>query len=126
MIKGSPFLEFLKINLEEVREGYERVSAIVDKNYLNMHGGAHGSFIFAVADAAFEYVSNYSRNSVALNVNIHFRRPSFEGEKLIAEAFEESSGNTTSLYKILVKNNEGKIIAYVTALVYHLDGKTRK
>ncbi|WP_338604259.1 hotdog fold thioesterase [Sulfolobus tengchongensis] len=121
MLKESPFLKLLNINLEEVREGYAKVSAIVTKDYLNVHNTAHGSFIFAIADAAFEYVSNFSRDSVALHMDIDFRRPAKEGEKVIAEAFEESVGKTTSLYRIVVKNIEGKLIAYVTALVYHLD-----
>lgn len=120
MLKESPLLHTLKISIEEVKDGYARVSAIVTKDVLNIHNTAHGSFIFALADSAFEYASNFSRDSVALHMDIDFRRPAFEGEKLIAEAFEESCGKTTSLYKISVKNNEGKLIAYVMALVYHL------
>jgi len=124
MLKESPYLQSLGIKLEEIREGYAKVSTTVTKEHLNMHSTAHGSFIFAIADAAFEYVSNFSRDSVALHMDIDFRKPAKEGEKLIAEAFEESSGKTTSLYKITVKNEEGKLVAYVTALVYHLDNKT--
>ncbi len=111
----------MNINLEEIREGYVRVSATVSENVLNSHGSAHGSFVFALADTAFEYISNFSRDSVALHVDIDFRRPAMKGEKIIAEAFEENQGRTTSLYRIVVKNSEGKTIAYLTALAYHLD-----
>jgi len=121
MLKDSPFTKFLNINLEEIREGYVRVSATVSENVLNSHGSAHGSFVFALADTAFEYISNFSRDSVALHVDIDFRRPAMKGEKIIAEAFEENQGRTTSLYRIVVKNSEGKTIAYLTALAYHLD-----
>ncbi|WP_016731124.1 hotdog fold thioesterase [Saccharolobus islandicus] len=123
MLKESPFLKFLDIELEEIKEGYARVSGVITKDFLNVHNTAHGSFIFAIADAAFEYVSNFTRDSVALHMDIDFRRPAKEGEKVIAEAFEESTGKTTSLYRIIVKNEEKKLVAYVTALVYHLDNK---
>ncbi len=123
MIRESPFSKFLNIKLEEAREGYVRVSGVVASDFLNTHGTAHGSFIFAIADSAFEYISNYSRDSVALHVSIDFRRPAKEGERVIAEAFEEVPGKSTSLYRIIVKNADGKIIAYVTALAYHLDSK---
>ncbi|ACP49940.1 thioesterase superfamily protein [Sulfolobus islandicus Y.N.15.51] len=123
MLKESPFLKFLDIELEEIREGYARVSGVITKDFLNVHNTAHGSFIFAIADAAFEYVSNFTRDSVALHMDIDFRRLVKEGEKVIAEAFEESTGKTTSLYRIIVKNEEGKLVAYVTALVFHLDDR---
>ncbi|MCH4816061.1 MAG: hotdog fold thioesterase [Saccharolobus sp.] len=123
MLKESPFLKFLDIELEEIREGYARVSGVITKDFLNVHNTAHGSFIFAIADAAFEYASNFTRDSVALHMDIDFRRPVKEGEKVIAEAFEESTGKTTSLYRIIVKNEEGKLVAYVTALVFHIDNR---
>ncbi|QKR00649.1 hotdog fold thioesterase [Metallosphaera tengchongensis] len=123
MQKRSPFVEHLNINVEEVRDGYARVSSIVSEVHLNTHGSAHGSFLFALADTAFEYVSNFSRDSVALHMDVDFRRPAFKGERVTAEAYLESSGKTTSLYRILVKNSEGKVLAYLTALAYHLDGR---
>ncbi|ARM74713.1 hotdog fold thioesterase [Acidianus manzaensis] len=117
----SNYAKSLGVNLEEVREHYARVSCKVTKEHLNLHNTAHGSLIFSLADIAFEIISNYNRDSVALQMSIYFRKPAKEGDKIIAEAFEESEGKTTSLYKILVKNEEGKEIASVNALVYHLD-----
>ncbi|AHC52311.1 phenylacetic acid degradation protein [Sulfolobus acidocaldarius SUSAZ] len=120
-LRESNFAKYLHLKLEEIREGYVKVSAEVREENLNIHGNVHGSFIFALADTAFEYISNFSRDSVALHMDIDFRRQATLGEKIIAEGFEESKGKTTSLYRIVVKNEDGKIIAHVTALAYHLD-----
>ncbi|MEM1626844.1 MAG: hotdog fold thioesterase [Sulfolobaceae archaeon] len=123
MVKISNYLKFLGIEVEEAKSNYVRVSCRVREEHLNLHNTAHGSLIFSLADAAFEIITNIDRDSVALQMSIYFRRPARLGEKLIAEAFEESRGKTTSLYKILVKNEEGKEVAFVEALVYHLDSK---
>jgi len=124
MTKISNYLKFLGIEVEEVRNNYVRVSCRVKDEHLNLHNTAHGSFIFSLADAAFEIITNIDRDSVALQMSIYFRRPALKGEKVIAEAFEESKGRTTSLYKIIVRNEEGKEIAFVEALVYHLDSRS--
>jgi acyl-CoA thioesterase len=121
MLKRSNFLDYLKINVNELKKGYCKVSAEVRKDYLNMHNTAHGSFIFALADAAFELISNYERDSVALQISIYYKRPAKEGEKLIAEAYEDVEGKNLSLYRIIVKNSDEKIIAIAEALAYHIN-----
>lgn len=116
----SNFAKFLGLEIEEVRSDYVRVSGRVKDEYLNLHNTAHGSFIFSLADTAFELITNLNKKSVALQMSAYFRRPARPGEKLTAEAFPESVGRTTSLYKIVVKNEEGKEVAYFDALAYHL------
>ena len=47
--------------LLEAREGYARVSVRVQERFLNSHGIAHGTLVFAVADAAFAVAVNADR-----------------------------------------------------------------
>lgn len=108
----DPFCRFLGIKLLELKRGYSKVGLRVEENMLNFHGVAHGGLILSLADAAFAAASN-SHNivSVALNININYRRPVKAEEELIAEAFEESLGKTTSLYKMVVKNLKQEAVA---------------
>lgn len=112
------FRDVLGIVTEERRAGYVRMSLKTEGSHGNIHGTVHGAIIFALADAAFEEVSNQKRRSVALNVNITYRRPVLVGDVIVAEAYEESSGRTTSLYRIVVKDSQGKVVAVASALSY--------
>ena len=77
--------------LEEVREGYARVSMKLRADMLNGHRTAHGGMIFALADSAFAYACN-SRNelTVAQQASILFLAPAHEGDILVAEAWEDA------------------------------------
>ena len=77
--------------LEEVREGYARVSMTLRADMLNGHRTAHGGMIFALADSAFAYACN-SRNelTVAQQASILFLAPAHEGDILVAEAWEDA------------------------------------
>ena len=89
---------------------------------LNFHGVVHGGLILSVADAAFAAANNsYNRVAVALNINISYRRPVRAGEELIAEAFEESLGKATALYRMVVKDSAGNVVAICEGLVYRHD-----
>ncbi|BCS92285.1 hypothetical protein L3N51_01221 [Metallosphaera sp. J1] len=112
------FPELLGIRKEEEREGYVRMSMITEENQVNVHGTVHGAVIFALIDSAFEAISNQGRRAVALNVEVNYRRPVSPGEKLVAEAWPESLGKTTSVYRIRVTNSQGKVVAIATALSY--------
>jgi len=117
--RQDPFSKVLGIEILELREGYCKATMNVKDEHLNFHGFAHGGVILSLADAAFAAASN-SRNktAVALNINISYRRPVKAGSKLIAEAFEESLGRTTGLYRMKVFTEDGKLVAICEGLVY--------
>ncbi len=121
--KSDEFAKLVGVEFLEFREGYAKAAMTVRRELLNFHGVAHGAAIYALADVAFSVASN-SRNiaAVALSMTIHYRRPVAEGSRLIAEAFEESLGRTTGLYRIVVKDHEGKLIAVGQGLVYLKQG----
>mgnify|MGYP000235732463 CR=1 FL=1 len=117
--RSDPYCRLLGIELVELREGYSRVRLKVTEDMLNFHGVAHGGLILSLADAAFAAASNsHNKVAVALNININYRRPVEAGEELEAEAVEESLGKTTGLYRMIVRNARGELVALCEGLVY--------
>jgi acyl-CoA thioesterase len=51
-------------------------------------------------------------------MNINYRSPVKEGMNLIAEASEESVGRKTALYRMIVKTDDGKLIASSQGTVF--------
>ncbi|RLI86395.1 MAG: thioesterase [Archaeoglobales archaeon] len=110
-------MEVLGVEVLEVKEGYARVKGRVDERFLNVHGTAHGSFIFALADFAFELAVNYDSPRIALNVNINFIKPAFAGDELIAEARIEGGGRRVKFCLLKVYRGD-ELIAEATAVSY--------
>ncbi len=109
--------------VEIVKPGHSRVSLTVDDTMTNFHGTTHGAVVFAVSDMAFAAACNsHGRVAVALNVSICFLRPSFAGDRLVAEAREVHNGRNTSLYDIQVFNEAtGALIARSQDQAFRLD-----
>jgi len=121
-VRRDPYARMLGIEVLEIREGYAKASLTVSEDMLNFHGVAHGGLIASLADVAFAAAGNSrNRKAVALSLNITYRRPVKAGEILVAEAFEESLGNRTALYRIVVRNSRGDLVASCQGLVYRMD-----
>ena len=77
-----------------------------------------GGFLFSVVDESFELASNsHGTVAVALNMNITYFLPTFEGDEIIAEAKEINRTNRTATYDIKVTGNSN-LVASCQALVY--------
>jgi len=119
---NDPYAKLLGVELLEVKEGYGRASLTIRDDMLNFHGVAHGGLIASLADVVFAAASNsHNKKAVALNLSINYRKPAKAGDILIAEAFEESLGKHTALYRIVVQNSKGDVIAIGQGLVYRLE-----
>lgn len=105
------------VKIEEVREGYARLSMRIRADFLNGHKIAHGGMIFSLADTAFAYACN-SRNetTVAQQANIAYLAPAQEGEILVAEARELSRAGRSGVYQVRVTTAAGRAIAEFTGL----------
>jgi acyl-CoA thioesterase len=124
VIREDNYTKFLGIKCIEIRKGYAKYSMVVKENMINFHNVAHGGVIFSLADAAFAAASNSEGiRSLALVVEICYRRPVHAGEEIIAEAKEESGGKRTAVYSIKVYNKEGEMIALCQATVYRTGEK---
>ncbi len=113
-MKGTDyFREHLGIQVLEVKDGYAKVSLKITKSHTNSLGAAHGGAIFALADCAFAEASNYGENvAVAVQVNINFLKPAFEGDTLTAEAVRVSEGKTLGVYHVTVSKQDKKIAVF--------------
>ncbi len=117
-ISTDKFTKLMGIQLLEVKRGYCKAMMTVTRDMLNFHNLAHGAAIFSLADVAFAAASNsYDYTALGLNMNINYRSPANEGMKLTAEAFEESRGRRTAVYRIVVKHGR-KIVAIAQGMVY--------
>ncbi|MGQ9758977.1 MAG: hotdog fold thioesterase [Candidatus Methanomethylicaceae archaeon] len=119
LVKNDRIAKVFGIELEGYGKGWARTSMIVKEEALNAYEAAHGAALYALSDVAFAVACN-SRGfkAVALSVTIHYRRPVSKGVRLFAEAREESRGKTTAVYRIRVKDSDGKLVAVADGLAY--------
>jgi len=111
--------QFLGIQLEEIDQGYSKMSMRVCEEMLNGHDTCHGGLIFTLADSTFGYACNsQNQASVAQGCSIDFVRPAKLGDLLTATAEEKSRGKTTALYDIKVVRDDGKVIAFFRGKSY--------
>ena len=111
------------IEIEEAREGYARIAMVVRADMLNGKAIAHGGMIFALADTAFAYACNSRNvNTVAQSATVVFVAPGREGDRLVAEAQEESQTGRSGVYAVKVRNQKGEIIAVFQGLSRSISG----
>lgn len=114
----------LGIRIDEVRQGYARLSMPVRGDMVNGHHICHGGLIFSLADTAFAYACNsYNKNTVASACNIDFLAPGREGDTLSAEAIEMSASGRTGVYDVTVRDSAGKAIALFRGKSYRISGE---
>ncbi|MFX1518378.1 MAG: PaaI family thioesterase [Promethearchaeota archaeon] len=122
--RTDPFSNFFNIQIDQLAEGYAKIFMRITKNHLNFYQVAHGGAIYSLADQAFALASNsHGVTAVAIQMNIHYHRPSKLGDILEAEARQVHFGKRVAVYQINVKNRESnKLIASCQGMVYHIEG----
>jgi acyl-CoA thioesterase len=102
----------LGLELKEVRPGYARMQMNVRDDFLNGHGICHGGLIFTLADSTFAFACNsYNINTVASGCSIEFLRAVQGGDRLTAEAVEQSLTGRTGIYDVRVTNRDNETVA---------------
>ena len=114
----------LGMRINEVRQGYARLSMPVRGDMVNGHHICHGGLIFTLADTAFAYACNsYNKNTVASACHIDFLAPGKEGDTLAAEAVEMSASGRTGVYDVTVRDSAGKTVALFRGKSYRISGE---
>jgi acyl-CoA thioesterase len=117
------FNSWLGTELIEIKPGKAVLKMTVRKDMLNGFNRCHGGIIFSLADSAFGFASNTGGEiNVAVENSITYLKSVNEGDSLIADAEEISSGKTTGVYDITVSRTTGEKVALFRGLVY----KTKK
>ncbi len=117
---GSPdaLSALLGFELLEREPGRAVLRAVVGPQHVNIHGTAHGGFVFALADTAFAIAGNtHGPVAVATAATIHFVRPVRPGDTLVAEAREVGLGRSTGTYEVTV-TREGEVVALFTGAAF--------
>lgn len=115
------FRETLGIEVLSAGDGRAHLRAAVGTEHLNLHGNAHGGFLYGVADEAFALASNSRGVAVALSVHMQYFRPVFEGDVIEAVAVEEHLGRRVASYRVEVRRG-GDVVAQFTGTVYRTEG----
>lgn len=112
------------VQMEAAGAGWARASMVLREDMTNGHGNAHGGVIFSLADTAFAWACN-SRNvrTVAQHASISFLSPGKTGEKLIAEAREETLSGRSGVYIVTVYGEDKRIVAIFKGLSRSIGGK---
>jgi acyl-CoA thioesterase len=123
----EPAWQMLGIKLEELAEGFARLSLNTKPEFLNFVNTVHGGIIVTLADSAFGYALNSIHfPTVACQLNIHFLNPTLAGEQLVAESRVVKSGKRTMMAEVDVKTYDGKLVAKATGTGIPLDKELDK
>lgn len=124
MMEKDEFSRWLGIEIIEIKPGYSKIKMKVRKEMLNGFGITHGGITFSLADSALAFASNnYGRVAVALETNLAFPKPVYEHDELIAEAEEQSKGNSVGIYNVTVTNQENVKVGIFRGTVYRTKKK---
>ena len=112
MMRDDLFLQWLGIDILEIKEGYSRIRMTVREEMINGFGIVHGGIAFSLADSAFAFACNNRNNlSVALDTSINFTKPVRVNDQLTAEAAEIHNGKSTGIYHIRITNQDNDLVA---------------
>ena len=105
--------------ITEVREGYATAEMVVGKRHLNAGGVCQGGAIFTVADLALAAVMNsHGTLTFSISSNITFLQSAHEGDTLNAVANETFNHHRIPFCEVRVTNQQGQLIALLTATAY--------
>ncbi len=117
-VKNDQFAKLLGIEIVEVRIGYALLKLQVEEKHLNGIGMVQGGAIFTLADYAFGVAANADGSTVVgINAGISYFKPP-KGKTIYAEAMEENSNTKICGYKVLVKDEDGSLVASFSGLGY--------
>jgi acyl-CoA thioesterase len=111
LVAGDRLIPLFGIEVEEASDSLSRVSAVVKEDFLQVHGLAHGAFVFALIDIAFALNVNAKVDAVAVQWSISQFRSGQPGERLTAECRLLHGGRRLMVVDLTVTGAEGRVIA---------------
>ncbi|TAK34682.1 MAG: hydroxyphenylacetyl-CoA thioesterase PaaI [Saprospiraceae bacterium] len=119
MYNNDPFSQWLGIERVEEGPGLSVLRMSVRPEMSNGLGITHGGITYSLADSALAFASNsHGRKAVSIETSISHIAPVHPGDVLTAVAQEEHLSNKTGIYKVTVKNQDGKAVALFKGTVY--------
>lgn len=106
--------------IEEIGDGYAKVSMEIDEHHYNAAGGIMGGAIFTLADFAFAVAANWQgKTALSQTAQITYLGK-VKGKKMIAQARQIKDGRTMCYYVVEVMDELGSQIAHVTSSGFHI------
>jgi len=109
-----PYYKLLNMKIQEVKDGYARLTMNLEEKHLQFLKTVHGGAIASLADsaAAWATVGSTGLEAVPITVEmkINFLAPVKSG-RLTAEARIVHKGKTISLSDVEVKDDKGRLVA---------------
>ena len=107
------FADYLGVRVERMGPGCAKASITIDKRHLNLHGTAHGAFLFGVVGTALAAAANDDEYSgVVSAVHIDYVSPAHVGDELIATASTAERLAREDLFLIrLVRQSDARLVA---------------
>ena len=111
IFQGDRLIQDFGMKLMEAREGYAKVSVVVEDRFLNAHNIGHGVLTFAVADAAFALSVNAASDATGVNWGFNILRAAKPGETLIGESRAVHKGRQQIVCELTVTTEQGRLLA---------------
>jgi acyl-CoA thioesterase len=116
IIEGDRLFHLYKMELVSAEEGYAKVKAKVEENFLNAHKIAHGAMIFALLDVAFAISVNSIEDAVGVQFSFNIFRSTSLGDSIVAESKVIHKGKRSLVVEVKAQSeNSGKLLAKGTA-----------
>jgi len=116
--EACPYYRLLNMKIEEVKDGYARLTMNLEEKHLQFLRTVHGGAISSLADSAAAWATvgsvlgSVGAKGVPLTVEmkINYLAP-VESGRLIAEARVVHKGFTISVSDVEVKDDKGRLVA---------------
>ena len=119
MMETDDFSQWLGIRVEEVKQGYCKLSIKIRSEMCNGFGITHGGVTFSLADSTLAFASNgYGRQSVALECSISFPKVVEVDDVITSTATEISLSHKIGVYNVDVHNQNNDLVASFKGTVY--------
>ena len=102
------------IEIIAVEEGYAKCSLKIEDKHRNALGQVMGGVFFTMADYAFAIASNFNQPATVTQTSQIMYLSTVKGTTLYAETEKIRAGRKTCFYKIMISDDTGAEIAYVT------------
>ena len=110
IFRNDRLIQDFGMKLLEGREGYAKVSVVVEDRFLNAHRIGHGVLLFAVADAAFALSVNAAVDAVGVQWSLNVFRAAKPGETVIGESRIIHKGRQSMVCELIVTAGDGRLL----------------
>ncbi len=111
VVKENPYMQFLGVELLELREGYSLARMKYKKELLNPYGMMHGGSLYSLADIVAGTAACMSGHYVTtVSGNMNFLLPADRTEYVYCEAIKLRMGKHLAVFDVKLKDDDENIL----------------